>query len=374
MKQRLAYIDNYRTFLIIIVITGHISGVYGGTSKGTWPYIELVNDFFTKAALATFDAVILGFVLSSFFFVSGYFVPQAMERKGFRMFITDRIIKFSIPVLFYFLILSQINRYLGQTAKGFDGTLAEFVTQSWHNGIYGRIGIMWFVGALLLFSVAYAFYHKLFSNRSWFIPKVFPSNWQIFAFMASLSLFIYVSRIWFPLKGFSVSDLPIGSMILFFLFFMLGARANQGNWLEKLKPEVVNLWFALVCILIVLAIGLIVTGNSGYESGIIQGGGTILSLSFAVWEVVLGVGILMKLLQLFKRKLNYQSRFSEALSQSSFVAYIIHPTIIILVTVALKPVILFPFAKFLLACGIVLFLVFTLSWLITRIPGVRKFV
>ncbi len=375
MKQRLAYIDNYRTFLIMIVITGHISGVYGGTGKGTWPYIEQVTDAFTKATLATFDAVILGFVLTSFFFVSGYFVPQALSRKGFKKFITDRIIKFSGPVLFYFFILSNINRYMGQTTKGlYEGDLFGFIQYSWSNGVYGRLGIMWFVAALLMFSIGYAILDKIAAKREWFNPTRLPSHKSILSFMLLVSAFLFISRIWFPIKGFSISDIPLGSMVLFFLFFLLGALAYKGEWLHKLNNIYVRPWLIAVMFLFVLAIFAIATGNSGYDSQQVHGYGTLHSLAFALWETVLGIGILISLMLLFKNKFNYTNRLTNALSQSSFVAYIIHPTIIILITVSIKSWVIFPLLKFLLASSIILIIVFSLSWLITRIPGVKKIV
>lgn len=373
MKQRLTYIDNYRVFLIVLVITGHISVVYGGTGKGTWPYIEKVTDFFTKAALAAFDALILGFVLTSFFFVSGYFVPKALNQKGFRKFITDRLIKFSVPVIFYFFVLSNINRFLGQTARGvFNGSFFEFIQLSWSNGIYGRIGIMWFVVALLLFSIVYALFERVFYKSKWFNAPPLPSHRHTFTFVILMSAFIYISRIWFPLKGFSLSDFPLGSMVLFFLFFLLGTLAYKGNWLENINERVARPWFLVLLFVIILAFIAIATGNSGYETQQVQGYGIWHSLGFALWEVVLSVGMLLNLLLVFKNHFNSVSSFSIALSQSSFTAYTIHPTIIILVTVYMKSWVIFPFVKFLLASAIILVIVFSLSWLITRIPGVRK--
>ena len=83
---RLAYIDNLRIFLTMLVMCQHIA--IGLGTPGSWYYI--VRDdpgLVTALILTVFVAVNQAFFMSLFFAVSAYFVPRSFDRKGPRRFL-----------------------------------------------------------------------------------------------------------------------------------------------------------------------------------------------------------------------------------------------------------------------------------------------
>ena len=106
-KNRLAFIDNIRIGLIILVIAHHVGQAYGPTG-GWWAYQEPEKADW----LGSFFTVNRSFFMSLFFFISGYFMPGAFDRKGPKHFLTDRFRRFGVPLMLFFLVIIPIMHYV----------------------------------------------------------------------------------------------------------------------------------------------------------------------------------------------------------------------------------------------------------------------
>lgn len=375
MKERLVYLDNIKIFLITYVVTGHTSVSYGGIGRGEWLFKEPTTDFITRLVLNTYNSVGSTFVISLFFFISGYFVPGSYLKKGFRRFSTDRIVKLVIPMIIYFFLISHIIKYLvGIAANGYTTDFFHYMTNAWQIGDYGRIGIMWFAEVLLVFSLVYALARRYFPDFKLFQPIAFPKNAQIFVFGILLALAGYIVRIWFVRGAADLAGFHVASVFMFFSFFILGTLAHENQWLDKLTPKMANQWFVAILVLIAIAFILFVTGKAGMVLHGFKGRGSLMSLVFSLWEVFLCIGIIMKVIVLFRARLNNTGKFAAAMARAAFVVYIIHPVFIVSAKLLLLPVHIFPLLKYFLAISIIMPAVFFAAWLITRIPGVNKFV
>jgi len=375
MKERLRYLDNIKIFLITYVVTGHASVSYGGIGRGEWLFKEPTTDFITRLVLNTYNAVGSAFIISLFFFISGYFVPASYERKGLLKFSADRFIKLGIPMVIYFFLISHVVKYLvGIAANGYTTGFFHYLSGAWRTGDYGRLGIMWFAEVLLGFSLVYVFARNYFPNLKLFQNIKFPKNSSIFIFGILLALAGYITRIWFARGSSDFAGFHVASLFLFFSFFILGTIAKKNQWLEKLTPRIAHQWFGAVLVLIVIAFVLFVTRKSGMVLHGFKGKGSLMSLIFSLWEVFLCVGIIMEVIVFFRAKLNNTGKFAAAMARSAFVVYIIHPVFIVAVKILILPVTIFPLLKYFLAISLIMPAVFFTAWLITRIPGVNKFV
>jgi fucose 4-O-acetylase-like acetyltransferase len=375
MKERILYLDNIKIFLITYVVTGHTSVSYGGIGRGEWLFKEPTTDFVTRLVLNTYNAVGSAFIISLFFFISGYFIPASYKHKGFQRFSTDRVIKLGIPMIIYFLLISHIIKYLvGIAANGYSDNFFHYLADAWQLGDYGRIGIMWFAEVLLGFSLVYAIGRRYFPDFRLFQSIEFPKNISIFIFGILLALAGYITRIWFVRGSADIAGFHVASLFMFFSFFVLGTIAYTNQWLDKLTPRIANQWFGAILVLIFIAFILFVTGRAGVVLHGFKGRGSLMSLVFSLWEVFLCIGIIMKVIILFRAKLNNTGKFAAALARSAFVVYIIHPVFIVGVKILLLPVAIFPLLKYFLAISLIMPAVFFAAWLITRIPGVNKFV
>ena len=94
--------------------------------------------------------------------------------------------------------------------------------------------------------------------------------------------------------------------------------------------------------------------------------------TYAIWEQVTGVAIIITVLVLFRKHLNRQGKLAQAASAGAYTAYIIHGPIIILVALAIRSVTLYPLLKFALAVLISVPLCFALANVIRKLPLARR--
>lgn len=105
-SDRLYFIDNLKIALIMLVVAHHAGQAYG---PGGWWYFlddESIN------WLGKFFSVNAAFFMSMFFFLSAYFLPQSIVRKGPNRFLKERLIRIGIPLLLGFLLIIPILMYL----------------------------------------------------------------------------------------------------------------------------------------------------------------------------------------------------------------------------------------------------------------------
>ena len=78
------------------------------------------------------------------------------------------------------------------------------------------------------------------------------------------------------------------------------------------------------------------------------------------------------LLVLFHRRFNHQGKRAEAISASTYAAYIIHAPVLILLAIAMRTITLYPLLKFALAVLIAVPLCFALGNVVRKLPLARK--
>ena len=117
--SRLLFVDNVRLTLTILVVVFHLAVTYG--AEGSWFYRERPVDLVSAVLLSAFVALNQAYFMGLFFFIAGYFVPGALDRKGTWVFLRDRLIRLGIPlVLFCLLISPAIEGVMGMT-EGWPG-------------------------------------------------------------------------------------------------------------------------------------------------------------------------------------------------------------------------------------------------------------
>ena len=126
-KARLLYIDNMRVGLITLVIVGHMAITYGAP-VGDWYYREQGE---VSTVFAVLVMLLLGigasFLLGLFYMISGYFTPGPYERKGPGPFLTDRLKRLGIPLVFYAVVINPLVTYWAAVHGGYEGSLLQYV-------------------------------------------------------------------------------------------------------------------------------------------------------------------------------------------------------------------------------------------------------
>ncbi len=93
MKTRINFLDNLRTFLILLVVILHSGLVYESVLQNSW----IVSDPVKNESIGLIRMYLDLFVMFSIFFISGYFVPISVKRKSSREFIKAKFKRIYLP-------------------------------------------------------------------------------------------------------------------------------------------------------------------------------------------------------------------------------------------------------------------------------------
>ena len=189
-QNRIAYIDNLRVFLIILVIAHHAGQPYAPTG-GEWPLFNPER----SEILGWFFYVNASFFMGLFFLISGYFIPSSINKKGIKLFIKDRLIRLGLPLVFMSFILFAPLAY--QSSNSGD-SFFKFFFGTYIGKWQLEFGHMWFVFHLLVYSICYALLKIIFHNKKMVIKKP-PNHFSILIFVIALTIISGFVRIWFPI-------------------------------------------------------------------------------------------------------------------------------------------------------------------------------
>jgi surface polysaccharide O-acyltransferase-like enzyme len=366
---KILYIDNLKVVLTILVVLHHTFITYG--APGGWYYSEKTTNIAASIPMTLFVATNQSFFMGFFFFISAYFTESSYQKKGAARFIADRLKRLGIPLIFYSFILSPVLSYLVyRFGKGNDITYLQYLG-GFHSWI--DFGVLWFVAALLLFSLLYAGVMLLIKSKPLSLGQV-PGVLTIVLFALTLALGSYLVRSVFPV-GWVLSPVgfQLGHFVQYIALFALGIVASRGQWLSKLRYKMSKGFAVMVLVMIVAVFPVMyyvkVATNSPVET--FNGNGYWQSLMYACWEQFTGIFIITALLGIAKQKWNGQSVMMKKLSRAAFGVYIFHPLVLISLSMLFKTWGVDPAVKLLFVAPLAVSGSFVLAHLLLKIPGVK---
>jgi len=376
-KVRLAFVDNLRILLVILVILHHLAITYG--AEGPWNYTEHQADMITSTVLTLFVAINEAFFMGFYFLIAAYFVPRSLERKGGKQFVKERLLRLGVPFAFQILIVGPLlSCLLGFTVWGAEGSIWTYIRDYWMRYELLDTGPIWFLEALLIFSVAFAVWWRL-AGRPAQEPRsesAAPGNLAVALFALAVGLITFVVRIWLPVGwSFAPMGLQFPHFPQYIALFVVGIFAYRRGWLSAISEDVTRgrLWGRVVAFLIVLAPILFIAGGALQGSTAdFRGGLHWQAMAYALWEQFLCVGLVISLLVWFRRRHNRQGRLARELSASAYATYIFHASILVLVAVGLRSIALYSLLKFALGALICLPVCFLVGGMVRRLPLARR--
>ncbi|WP_106766699.1 acyltransferase family protein [Paenibacillus faecalis] len=320
MSKKIFYLDNIKVFLAFLVIFFHTNSSYGG--EGGWYYIEASNDEISKSILTFINALFQSFFMGLFFFISAYFTPRSYDNKGFHSFLKGKVMKLLIPALFYFFVLnplciSLVNPQPYLSSLGFYNT--------------------WFIVALLYFYIIYALVRKWTGGHT--LTASFPNKGGVLVYILVIGVLNFLTRLVFSTNELYIHDFSLGYFPQYIVLFWLGTVAYRNGWLEHINSQIVSFYFRVSLVsLLTLPIVFLISDLYADDFSAFYGGMTWESLYYSFWEPFTGVGIMMKIVYVFKSKLNFTTSWLGKLSRSSYAIYIIHAPVIVSLQLALKTI------------------------------------
>lgn len=368
---RLAYIDNLRVLLTVLVILLHLSIGYG--APGDWYYNEAGSvSTVSEIVLTLFVAINQAFFMGFFFMVSSYFSPASLDRKGPGPFLRDRFKRLGIPMVVYALILNPLLVAVLIVREGTEGGYWQVLGDRYFD--LTGFGPTWFLEALLLFSIALVVWRRFRPPPETAIGPIPLSNRAIGIFAAGLGVATFVVRIWIPV-GWWLEPLhfQLAHFPQYLSLFALGVVAYRRDWFGTLTDAQGRFWFRVTLGLVAIFPVLFVAGG-GLDGDLdpFIGGVHWQQMAFSLWEQMMCVAIVVVLLVWYRNRFNRQGRLGRAMSSAAYATYVLHAPIITLLALGLIGLEVDLGLKFLLVAPLAVAASFLAGYLVKQLPGARK--
>ncbi|MHC4354212.1 MAG: acyltransferase family protein, partial [Planctomycetota bacterium] len=322
----------------------------------------------------TSQAFFMGFL----FLISGYFTPGSFERKGPWGFLRDRLLRLGIPMLCYDLVVEPLLAYPLNRIGAWEmsGTYLDFLGD-YYSSFHIGAGPLWFSETLLIFAVFYVLWRrqaKTIETAPQNDGKMF-SNRAVVILALAVGIISFIVRIWLPVGwAFRPLNLQLPFFPQYICLFAVGIMAYRRNWLTRIPDAMGRLWLCVALVLsVILFPALFVLGGAlSGDTDSFAGGLHWQCLAYALWEQSLCMAMIITLLHFFRKHLNRQGRLARAMSSSAYAAYIIHAPVLVLFTLAIRNITLYPLLKFALTGLICVPLCFALGNIIRNLPLARR--
>jgi fucose 4-O-acetylase-like acetyltransferase len=365
---RVAYLDNLKFLLVAVIIVGHGALAYS-TLESAWPYQDIqevqlgaVSDF----VLLTIVIPAALFSMGLFFLISGLVAPGSMARKGPGAFARDRAVRLGIPLVVWTLIawpgaIWVSFRVVGDTRSFWDQLLVDADP-------FLDPGPMWFVGVLLIYSLAYAAWCRRHEgrHRAAVTSSATPLSGRELALVAAgIAVATVLVRPLFPITSAQIGQLKLFQWPQFAAMFALGIVAARRGGLTTVPASVRRgCGFAalggIAAFLALFAIAAMV----GDEDVVYDTGIHWAPLVLAAVEGPLAVGASVWLLAVAQARLDRRpGRLGRALSRSAYAAFLSQGVVLLALMIALRPLALDAEVKALAAGGLGAAGSFALAWL-----------
>jgi hypothetical protein len=337
-SQRRAYVDNLKVLLIAGIIAGH--AIAGYSDQDFWPYAEMNEVALSSVTQTVLYAVVAPatlLMIPLLFLVAGLLTPGSVDRKGPGPFAKDRLLRLGVPFAAYVLLLQPLLMYPvhppGETPTSYWDELIGAGDQTLDTGP------LWFVGVLLVFSLAYAAWVRVRQGRPPRSRVLEVTGRRLLALAAAVAAASFLIRLEIPLGG--------------------------SNKLVSL-----NLWEWPGC----AAAFAVAIATLGLDEDRMWGGWGWPAMLFVALESVLVVFGSLWLLSVAQRHLDRGFRWAgPRVSRSAYGAFMVQVIPLIGLAFALRPVPLPAEVKALALAVAAVVASFALAWLlISRVPGLNR--
>jgi len=324
----LPQLDTLKSVLIAWIIGGH--ALLGYSALGGWEYEEVREvtfrprlEFVLTAALGPSALVVIG----AFFFLAGLFVPGALARRGPRGFVLDRAVRLGLPYLVYVVLLWPLLLWLMYLATGQRLPPGRLLGNG-HPLL--DAGPLWFVGVLLLFSVAYAAMAGRIIARQPGPRRL--RGWHLVVLAAGITVLTFAVRIWLPANGPEPVAWHFWQWPQCIAMFGLGIAHARGDLVRHVPDDLRRACGLIALVAVVVALSVTVLGGVtelGDSTRRFLGGWSWQAFGPAAFEGILVVTGSVWLLGAAQRQFTAPSRVTAACNRGAYAAYILQAPVLL---------------------------------------------
>ncbi|MFX0010163.1 MAG: acyltransferase family protein [Candidatus Hermodarchaeota archaeon] len=363
-RIRYLFLDNIKVFFTILVILWHTMTTY--MEAGWWYYKESnptdPASYIIFLVIISFGAVFQTSLLGLFFLLGGYFTPKSYDRKGVWNFWKERLIRLGIPFFLYILLINPLIIYIlakigispWNTLPMLQGSFMDYYFTrflSWGAFIdfisFG--GPMWFLRQLLIFTAIYTLWRQFTKLNA--IKQKIPKQLSIpkYSYLLILALGLgfltFIVRIFLPIDTRPL-EIPWGQLIQYLMMFSIGVICIRYLWFEKITRKHVKIWLITIIIsLVVIYIDFVIAIVTDVDLIDFTGGANVHSFLMSLVDNVVCMGVIFIIIKVFYAKFNKQGRVLRELSVSAYHMYLVHPLVLIPLSLAIASLALYPILK-----------------------------
>jgi hypothetical protein len=336
-RPREQWAENLRLVLIAGVVVAHTATAYlvdipwyyddEQSTSGVWSVV---------LAFPTFAGAVFG--LGPLFLVAGWFSAVSLARRGPGAFVRARLVRLGVPLVGYVLLLQPLTDYIGNL-RSERGSFTYYLGMT-------EVGVMWFVAALLAFSLTYA---AIRHRRPVYEPRT-PGQPLATIALAAVTIAVTSFLAWqiWPWNAEALLNLRFGEWPQGAVLFALGAHAGETGWLDGLRPATVRRlgWLAatgMVVLASLFGLELLLRGDVDVLLDATAYGRTTL---FAALDGLIAVTWTLWCVAWFRRRWTGHGPVLDRASRGSYAAYVVHPLVLTTLMVAFATVALPPVMKF----------------------------
>ena len=363
-KVRYLFLDNIKVLFTILVIFWHVSVTY--MEAGWWYYKEINPidpiSYIIFLLFTSLGGIFQASLLGLFFLLGGYFTPKSYDKKGIWSFWKERLIRLGIPLLLYIVLINPIIIYtlakIGihpwNTLPMLQGSFLDYYLYQfllWANFIdfisFG--GPMWFLRVLLIFTAIYTLWRQITKLDS--IKRKIPKQLSIprYSYLLLLAIVLgcltFIVRIYLPIDDRPL-EIPWGQLIQYLLMFSIGVISVRYLWFEKITKKHVKIWLITIIItLVIIYIDFILAIISEVDFIEFTGGLNFHSFLMSLVDNIICMGVIFILIKVFYARFNKQGTVLRNLSVSAYHMYLVHPPVLIALSLSLASLSLNPLIK-----------------------------
>lgn len=310
-SKRIIHIDYLRAFVIMLVVSFHVSLSFMAKSPKWW-YVKSEESSIIFTLLVVIADV---FMMPLLFFIAGYVLPIYQIDDKTSLLLKKRIIKLGFPWIFCTILFAPFLSLYIADAMGHNITYIQMISSLFWTKEYYYQGPYWFLGILLSLQAIIILVNR-FNKLASFINNI-PTS------------LIWAMLLVIPAIGYSVGSYFYGvdnwesliylwsfqpSKILTYICYFLAGYVLH---IKKLSP-IINIRTSLACTLILSFIFIILKGRfenaTDFSSFLLQG---LTYSGLALFATSL-------LFAVFSRLFTIPNSFFSFLSHHTFVIYLVH--------------------------------------------------
>lgn len=376
LAGRRRHVDNLKVLLIATIIGGH--AVAGYSEFEFWPYAEM-NEVELSAVTQGLVMWIVGplvlILIPLLFLVAGLLAPRSLDRHGPGAYARGRLLRLGIPFAVYVALIQPLVMYPVHPPGGTPTSYWDEFVGAGDQTL--DTGPLWFVGTLLVFSLAYAAWAALPGHHPVRQATRALDVWRLLLLVPPVAAATYLVRVAVPFGESNEGvSLNVWEWPACLTLFVLGIVASGRGWLDEVPDRE---WRRARVVALAGAVGLIAFAGMAVALGVDAdqwwgGSWHWSSFGWSFFEVLLGIFGAIWVLGSAQRHLDRSLRgVGPSVSRSSFGAFLLQTPVLIGLAFALRPVPLPAELKALALAVAAVVVSFGLArLLIERVPGMRR--